>query len=94
VSTAVWEGQPLAVQEALGLGAAVVATDAGGTREVTGDAAVLVPVGDADALASAVERALTDATERDRLRAAAREQAALLPGPADVRAQLQAIYRP
>ena len=43
VSTARWEGQPLGVQEALGLGAAVVATDVGGTREVTGDAAVLVP---------------------------------------------------
>ncbi len=94
VSTAVWEGQPLAVQEALGLGAAVVATNAGGTREVTGDAAVLVPVDDADALASAVERVLTDPIERDRLRAAARDRAGQLPTPAEVRVQLRAIYRP
>ncbi len=93
VSTAVWEGQPLAVQEALGLGAAVVATDAGGTREVTGDAAVLVPVGDDRELATAVRRVLTDDDERGRLRAAAAERATELPTPADVRAQLLAIYQ-
>ncbi len=50
VSTAVWEGQPIAVQEALSLGAAIVATDAGGTREVTGDAAVITEVGNAQNL--------------------------------------------
>jgi glycosyltransferase involved in cell wall biosynthesis len=93
VSTAVWEGQPLAVQEALGQGAAVVATDAGGTREVTGDAAVLVPVGDDRGLATAVRRVLTDSDERDRLRAAAAARATELPTPADVRAQLRAIYQ-
>ena len=49
-----WEGQPLIVQEALRAGCAIVATDVGGTREVTGDAARLVPPGDASALAVAV----------------------------------------
>lgn len=50
VSTAVWEGQPIAVQEALSLGAAIVATDAGGTREVTGNAAVIAQVGNPEEL--------------------------------------------
>ncbi|WP_192498544.1 glycosyltransferase family 4 protein [Ornithinimicrobium pratense] len=44
VSGAQWEGQPLWLQEALGSGVPVVATDVGGTRVVVGDAAVLVPV--------------------------------------------------
>lgn len=93
-STAVWEGQPLAVQEALALGAAVVATDAGGTREVTGDAAVLVPVGDAPALAAAVADVLSDPARRDLLRAAAAARATQLPTLPDVLAQLSRVYAP
>lgn len=93
VSAAVWEGQPIAVQEALALGAAVVATDAGGTREVTDEAAVLVPVGDADGLGAAVAGVLADAARRDALRAAARDRAARLPRLPEVLAQLEAHYR-
>ena len=92
-STAVWEGQPIAVQEALQLGAPLVATDAGGTREVTGDAAVLVSVGDADGLARALGEVLGDTSRRAALAAASRAQAATLPGVADVVAQLRAAYR-
>ncbi|WP_206515508.1 glycosyltransferase family 4 protein [Georgenia faecalis] len=91
VSTALWEGQPLAVQEALQAGAAVVATDVGGTAEVTGDAAVLVPPR-AEAIADAVVRVLGDDGERDRLRQAARQRAADLPGPNDVHRQLRDVY--
>lgn len=91
-SAAVWEGQPLGVQEALALGAAVVATDAGGTREVTQDAAVLVPVGDAGALGTAVAEVLADDTRRAGLRAAARARAAALPTLPDVLAQLARHY--
>lgn len=91
-STAVWEGQPLAVQEALALGAALVVTDAGGTREVTGDAAVLVPVGDADAFAAALTAVLADDGRRSALRDAARARAATLPTVADVVTQLDAAY--
>jgi glycosyltransferase involved in cell wall biosynthesis len=91
-STAVWEGQPLAVQEALALGAALVVTDAGGTREVTGDAAVLVPVGDAGAFAAALAAVLGDDARRAALRDAARARAATLPGIADVLTQLDAAY--
>ncbi|VTR77799.1 glycosyltransferase family 4 protein [Cellulomonas hominis] len=91
-SAAVWEGQPLALQEALALGAAVVATDAGGTREVTGDAAVLVPVGDAAALGTAVAEVLADEPRRTSLRAAATARAATLPTVPDVLAQLREAY--
>ncbi len=91
VSTSTWEGQPLAVQEALQAGAAVVATDVGGTREVTADAAVLVPP-QAEQLAAAVSRLLTDDAERDRLRDAARARAGRLPTPQDVVAQLRDVY--
>ncbi|HEY8718308.1 glycosyltransferase family 4 protein [Pengzhenrongella sp.] len=93
VSTAVWEGQPIGVQEALQLGAVMVVTDAGGTREVTGDTgAVLVPVGDADAIAQAVEALLTDPAEHAAQSARARARAADLPDLDDVVVQLRRVY--
>lgn len=91
VSTSTWEGQPLAVQEALQAGAAIVATDVGGTREVTGEAAVLTPP-EAGALAAAVTGLLADPDRRERLREAARERAGRLPTPADVLDQLRSVY--
>ena len=59
---------PNAVGEAMACGRAVVAADAGGTPELVGreGAGVLVPPGDAEALAAAV-RGLLDAPERRRL---------------------------
>lgn len=92
VSTAVWEGQPIGLQEALRAGAAIVATDAGGTREVTGDAAVLVPVGDAHAVARAVGEVLLDRDLQEDLRRRAHARAAALPVRADVVAQLFEAY--
>ncbi|MFI2751809.1 glycosyltransferase [Cellulomonas sp. P22] len=92
VSTAVWEGQPIAVQEALQLGAPVVATDAGGTREVTGDAAVLVPVGDAARLAEVLAGIVSDPDRRAGLGRASRARAATLPQVADVLGQLRCVY--
>lgn len=93
VSSAVWEGQPLWVQEALAAGAPLVATDAGGTREVTGDdGAVLVPVGDAAALAGAVGRLLDDAAARAALAGRARTRAGDLPDVAAVVDQLRRVY--
>jgi glycosyltransferase involved in cell wall biosynthesis len=80
------------VQEALRAGAAIVATDVGGTREVTGDAAALVPGGDAHAVAEAVRTVLGDQARREELRARARARAEELPRPADVVAQLREIY--
>jgi glycosyltransferase involved in cell wall biosynthesis len=93
VSAAVWEGQPIAVQQALQAGRALVATDVGGTAEVTGDAALLVPSGDAPALAAALRRVLTDPTERLRLAAAARSRGASLPTDRDALVAALAVYR-
>lgn len=91
VSTARWEGQPLGIQEALALGASVVATDVGGTREVTRDAAVLVAP-DPGAIAAAVRRLVTDPQARADLSRRARVRAAELPDLAATLDQLGRVY--
>ena len=79
-----WEGQPLILQEALRAGAAIVATRVGGTPGLVGDdAAMLVPPGDALALAGAVRAVLTDPALAARLRAAAAVRGAAHPTEAD-----------
>ncbi|NIZ93227.1 glycosyltransferase family 4 protein [Kineosporiaceae bacterium B12] len=92
VVTSVWEGQPVFVQEALRAGRPLVATDAGGTREVTGDAADLAPVHDVGALAAAVRALLDDPAMRARRGADARRRAAQLPTDADVLAQVRRVF--
>ena len=91
VSTALWEGQPLGVQEALALGAPLVATDVGGTREVTADAAVLVPAA-AAAVADAIGGLLRDPERRRRLHEAALVRAGELPDLAATMSQLTAVW--
>lgn len=93
VSSAVWEGQPVALQEALHAGRAIVAADAGGTREVTGTAAALVPVGDSSALAREV-LALRDPARRAEAERRARERARDLPTREDLATQLRAVLVP
>jgi glycosyltransferase involved in cell wall biosynthesis len=93
VSTAEWEGQPLWLQEALAAGAPIVATDVGGTREVTGPAARLVPAGSAEALSSQVTAVLRSTDAAEGLREAARRRAAELPRTGDVLEQLHRTYR-
>jgi glycosyltransferase involved in cell wall biosynthesis len=79
-----WEGQPLALQEALRAGRPIVATEVGGVAGLTGpDAALLVPPDDAPALAAAVATVLTDRRIAARLAAAAAERGATLPDAAD-----------
>jgi glycosyltransferase involved in cell wall biosynthesis len=88
-----WEGQPLVLQEALRAGAATVATRVGGIPWLTGDdAALLVPPGDARALAAAVRSVLTDPVLAARLRAAARARAAALPAEEDAVTAVLAAY--
>lgn len=55
--SSIWEGVPLAVQEAILLGVPVVSTDVGGMGEIVGDrrSGRLVPAGDASALAEAID---------------------------------------
>jgi glycosyltransferase involved in cell wall biosynthesis len=60
------EAAPLNVLEAMSVGVPLVATDHGGSSEVIGDAGLLVPPGDPDALAAAITRLLDD--EQLRLR--------------------------
>ncbi|HEV8650813.1 MAG TPA: glycosyltransferase family 4 protein [Actinomycetes bacterium] len=73
VSTSAWEGLPLALLEALTLGAPVVATAVDGVADVVPpDAALLVPPGDPAAVAAAVNRVLTEPGLAERLSRAAR----------------------
>lgn len=68
-----WENFPHAVVEALAVGTPVISTATGGVAEVVSDEVngLLVPPGDADALAGAIRRYFEDAALRERLRAAA-----------------------
>jgi glycosyltransferase involved in cell wall biosynthesis len=92
VLSSMWEGQPLVVQEALRAGVPVVATDAGGVADLVGDAAVLVPVGDADALADGVVQVLDDEARAARMRLRSRAAAAVLPPPGSDCAQVISYY--
>jgi glycosyltransferase involved in cell wall biosynthesis len=62
---------------AMSLGVPVVTTIAGSIPEVVGDAAAIVPPGDVDALAGALEAVLDDQILAARLRAAGQERAQL-----------------
>jgi len=68
-----WENFPHTVVEALAVGTPVLATTTGGVAEVVrdGENGLLVPPGDAGALAEVVRRYFADEELRERLRAAA-----------------------
>jgi glycosyltransferase involved in cell wall biosynthesis len=70
------EGAPLSVLEAMAAGLPVVATAVGGVPELVDDGTtgLLVPPGDAPALAAALERLLGDAALRARMGAAGWER--------------------
>jgi glycosyltransferase involved in cell wall biosynthesis len=88
-----WEGQPLILQEALRAGRAIVASRVGGIPDLVGDdAAVLVPPGDAQALAAAVVAVLTEPPLAARLRTAAAIRGAALPTEADAVTAALAAY--
>src|SRR5208337_3817686 len=54
VLASAWEGMPLVVGEAMAMEKPVVATDVGGVRELMGEAGMLVPPKNPDALAAAM----------------------------------------
>jgi glycosyltransferase involved in cell wall biosynthesis len=87
-----WEARALVAQEALHAGVPLVATDVGGTRELVGEAAVLVPYGDPRALARAVTGLLADPDRRAALTIAGRAQAATWPTEDDTVAQVLSVY--
>jgi glycosyltransferase involved in cell wall biosynthesis len=72
--SSVWEGVPLAAQEAILLGVPVVATAVGGMPELVDDAVTgrLVPPGDPAALAAALRQVLANETLRAAFAAGAR----------------------
>ncbi|AXI80083.1 glycosyltransferase family 4 protein [Peterkaempfera bronchialis] len=87
-----WEARALVAQEALRAGVPLVATAVGGLPELVGDAAVLVPYGDAQAFGRAVAGLLADTPRRARLAELGRAQAETWPDEAATVAQVLSIY--
>jgi glycosyltransferase involved in cell wall biosynthesis len=88
-----WEARQLFAQEALRAGVPLVATAVGGLPELVGDAALLVPPGDLDALDAAVRELLADHQRRADLAASGPLQARSWPTESDTVAAVGAIYR-
>ncbi|MDR3033592.1 MAG: glycosyltransferase family 4 protein [Kitasatospora sp.] len=86
------ESRSLLAQEALHARVPLVATTVGGMRELVGDAAELVPYGDAEELAAAVVRLLDDPVRRDQLKEKGGQQAATWPTEDETVAQVLSIY--
>jgi glycosyltransferase involved in cell wall biosynthesis len=63
------EGSPVSIIEAMAAGRPVVCTDVGGVSDVvtSGVSGILVPHGDAEALATAIDQLLADPAARERL---------------------------
>ncbi|MQA81616.1 MAG: glycosyltransferase [Streptosporangiales bacterium] len=93
VLPSVWEARSLVAQEALRAGVPLVATAVGGIPELVGDAAMLVPFGDADLLAHTVEQVLDEPGLADRLVAAGHARARAWYGVDDTVDQVVAVYR-
>jgi len=58
ILSSAWEGLPLVIGEAMACEKVVVATDAGGVKEVLGSCGYLVPTRNSDALSAALKEAL------------------------------------
>lgn len=87
-----WEGSPLAAQEALLAGRPLVTTAAGGTPDLVGDGALLVPPGDPAALAEALVLLLDDPALRAALAGRGQRVGARLPTERAVAARIAAVY--
>ncbi|MEU5319534.1 glycosyltransferase family 4 protein [Streptomyces sp. NPDC021056] len=87
-----WESRSVLAQEALHARVPLVATDVGSMPELVGEAAELVPYGDAEALADTVVRLLGDPERCDELRAKGVRQAATWPSEDETVAQVLSVY--
>jgi glycosyltransferase involved in cell wall biosynthesis len=92
VVPSLWEGQSLALREALRAGAAIVATDAGGNRAVAGDAAAYARPGEPAELATRLAEVLTDPSTAGVLRRNARMRSASLPTASEAVRQVMTCY--
>jgi glycosyltransferase involved in cell wall biosynthesis len=88
-----YEGFGLPVVEALARGTPVVAADGSALPEVVGGAGLLFPIGEAHALADALERVLDDEDLRIDLARRGRERASQLTWEASARAHADAFAR-
>ncbi|MFD7462519.1 MULTISPECIES: glycosyltransferase family 4 protein [unclassified Streptomyces] len=86
------ESRSVLAQEALHGRVPLVATAVGGVPELVGDAAELVPAGDAVAFAAAVVRLLGDRERRELLRERGVRQAATWPTEDETVAQVLSVY--
>jgi glycosyltransferase involved in cell wall biosynthesis len=82
---------PLVVLEAMTHGRPIVAFDVGGVREQVGDAGVVVPPADPEAMADAVVALLDDRAERERLGAEAQRRVRSLYGMDRFRARVRGV---
>ncbi|WP_431986660.1 glycosyltransferase family 4 protein [Streptomyces griseoflavus] len=87
-----WEARSPLAQEALHARVPLVATRVGGIPELVGDAAELVPYGNARALADAVTGLLDDPGRRELLRERGARQAATWPTDDETVAQVLSVY--
>lgn len=92
VVTSVWEARQLFAQEAMRAGVPLVATDVGGLPDLVGDAALLVPPANVDAVDEAVRLLLDDPELRAEYSRRCAEQAATWPTEAETLAQVRAVY--
>jgi len=94
VLSSAWEGMPLVLGEAMAMEKPVVATDVGGVRELVGEAGIVVPAKDSDALAEAMRQVMSRSSdERAAMGRAARERVCSkfnIEGKAD---EWEALYR-
>jgi glycosyltransferase involved in cell wall biosynthesis len=92
VVTSVWEARQLFAQEAMRAGVPLVATAVGGLPDLVGDAALLIPPGDVDAVDEAVRLLLDDPGRRAEYARRGAERAATWPTEAETLAQVRAVY--
>jgi glycosyltransferase involved in cell wall biosynthesis len=86
------EARSVLAQEALHARVPLVASDVGGVPELVGDAAALVPEGDAHALADTVVRLLADPVRCEELKDEGVRQAATWPTEDETVAQVLSVY--
>lgn len=93
VVTSLWEARQLFAQEALTAGVPLLATAVGGIPDLVGDAAVLVPPSDIDALDRAFRELTGDPGALARLAERGRRHARSWPDERSTVAQVAAVYR-